>query len=125
METKNLTTANAQGAESSGKDFEVNYSNAVNRVVDLIEKEMEKNECFHWTSEVQGATDIDLFVDVILEYRRRLQKSSCETDVLGDSVYFAELVQQELERKCKSRSTQEEVCTAQQLTSEDILNLFK
>lgn len=53
------------------ENFEQSYRESVKKVADLIEKEVETNECFHWTSEIQGATRNDLINDVNKELARR------------------------------------------------------
>ncbi len=52
-------------------EFDRKYKASVDKVVDAITDEIKNNDCFAWTSEVQGATEYDLLADVIIEDARR------------------------------------------------------
>lgn len=67
------------------QEFERNYEASVYKVVDAIDNEIQTNDCFRWTSAVQGATDYDLLCDVIIEWARKglRQEQASRGTILG------------------------------------------
>lgn len=96
------------------QEFERNYEASVEKVVGTIDNEIQTNDCFTWTSAVQGATDYDLLCDVIIEWARKglRQEQASRGTILGKleedalSLYGAmntiDVIKNDLERRIRN-----------------------